>query len=387
MVAMKHKQKLTHQQQGMVSIIVVMVMMGIMVLVATSFALLMRREERQALDRQLSTQAFYAAESGIHDVAAKISTFTSDVTNCNDPRVKNGNQNLDSAGVVAYTCVLINRSPDSLLYDPLPMDSSTVVRLESPTGAISRIDISWRDDSKSGTGNKFLPAGGANGADSHPLPQKNIADARTANLTASDGTGMVRATIMPIRNPNNITRDQLVADAKTYFLYPKENTAAANAFSSANGASNNAYFLDGNCNSGSTPYYCNTRITNLQGTNNGVIYLRLKSLYKETAVNIRIYNNGVQSKIANAQAVIDSTGRANDVLRRIQVRIPLKGGFLVPDFAIESMDTICKRMAFSSSTSAPDIEMPIEDPNTSNTVGNVYYNNSLDRIVCDPAQG
>lgn len=52
-------------QEGMVAIITTMVIMVVVTLVVSSFALIVRREQQQSLDRQLSTQAFYAAESGI----------------------------------------------------------------------------------------------------------------------------------------------------------------------------------------------------------------------------------------------------------------------------------------------------------------------------------
>jgi hypothetical protein len=48
-----------------------------------------------------------------------------------------------------------------------------------------------------------------------------------------------------------------------------------------------------------------------------------------------------------AQAVIDSTGKAQDVLRRIQVNVPLRATSQneLSDYAIQSTDAICKRFS------------------------------------------
>jgi Tfp pilus assembly protein PilX len=377
---MNHKQQHIHTaEQGLVSIIVVMILMGILVLISTSFALLMRREQRQVLDRQLSTQAFYAAESGINDVAAKINSINN-VTSC-----AGTGSNLDTANNVGYTCVLVNKNPDSVVYDPVSTDTSTIVRLQSESGLpITRIDLSWEDDSNSGVGNKFVPTSN----NDFLLPQAGVTDPETDNLTASDGTGILRATIMPVPNTASTTQGALTAAAKTYVLYPRVDSSLAspNEFSSADGVNENARFLDGKCNTGSTPYYCNARITNLGGTNSGVVYLRLKSIYKATAVTVKIYNGspGTPTNIINAQAVIDSTGRAADVLRRIQVRIPIKGSYLYPEFAIDSLDTICKITSFPQNGATPIISMPQEDSSPYSTP-QIFYDSSKDATVCNPA--
>lgn len=376
---MKHNQKqLRTNQQGMVSIIVVMIVMGIMVLISTSFALLMSRERRQALDRQLSTQAFYAAESGVNDAISKMDTITSDITDCsNTPGLSGGQNVLDAEGNMRYTCVLVDKSPDTLVYDPIGTDDSTVVRLESATTNISRIDISWQDSSEGGVGTQFVPATNT----SHLLPQKNVADADTTALTASDGTGILRTTFMPITS-NPITRNSLINDARTYFLYPK--AGGVNGFGTAN-FGGNAQFVDGSCNTAHTnknqnPNYCNAQITTAGNTK--VIYLRLLAVYRPVAVRIKVFNAaGEQTEILNAQAIIDSTGRATDVLRRIQVRVPLSGGYKYPDYAVETMDSICKRTGFPIGGNGrfPETQLPAEGPGTNQ----LDYNRAIDQAVCD----
>jgi Tfp pilus assembly protein PilX len=59
-------------QTGMVSIMVTMLLMLVITLIVLGFAQVSRREQIQTLDRQLSAQAFFAAESGVNDAISVI---------------------------------------------------------------------------------------------------------------------------------------------------------------------------------------------------------------------------------------------------------------------------------------------------------------------------
>jgi len=144
-----HLSTVQKNQSGMVSIIVALVIMGILTLVTVSLALLTRREQRQALDRQLSTQAFYAAETGINDA---VTTLQNDdipgdgnITNCDDADQLGGNKILDpETSLVEYTCVLIDQSPTSYEKSPVGVDTPTIVPLRASEN-ISKIRVSWEN--------------------------------------------------------------------------------------------------------------------------------------------------------------------------------------------------------------------------------------------------
>ena len=381
-----------NDQSGLVSITVTLIIMTLVMLMASSFALLMRREQRQALDRQLSAQAFYAAESGVNDAIEKIrtETLTSDVRSCDTAAQNNistqQNRQLDPVAGVTYTCVLVSLAPPNFEKSPVDTDTSTVVKLQSAGNNIQRVQISWQD---ANGGDEFTPSTNNN----HLLPQSGVSDPKTNSLTASDGTGMLRATLMPLRN-GAIDRANLIADAKTYFLYPKgSNTRGGmgrqdygRAFPDDNGS-----FIDGECNAGNNPAvtpnrprHCNTEIYNLNSLNTKVVYLRLKSLYRATNVHVRIFgsNTNVPDGIIGAQATIDATGKANDVLRRIQVKVPLENSYAGPEYAIESMESICKRLQILPNNAI--VDLPAQGTNTRS--GEVDYDRSRDSQVCDPEQ-
>lgn len=315
-------------QQGLVSILVSVTFVIILSLITTSFAVLMRREQRQALDRQLSTQAFYAAESGINDAVDWIKKGGSEnVTDC-DSDIFNGKKDL--GGGISYSCLLVNNSVDSLEY-AVGTDNSTITRL-SASENIDKIKISWQE---SGGSNNFAPPG------QQFFPQESSG---TGNEVRD--VGILRLAITPIGS--NVSRQTLIDQTQTLFLYPNKTANAGESVSYGyeTSSSSKGQIIDSKCNAGNTqPYHCNLEITGLGGFNSKNFYIRLKSIYQESSVSISAENaSSKRLKLKGSQAMIDTTGRANDVLRRIQVRIPITESYDYPEFTLESADDICKRL-------------------------------------------
>ncbi len=121
-----NRNNLIKKQTGLVSVTVTIVIMIIVTLVVGSFALVVRREQRRALNRQLNAQAFAAAEAGINDAYAAINDannpLTEDITDCagNDSFIKRVNvglnvgftykNSLEDTDNIKYSCVLINQN-------------------------------------------------------------------------------------------------------------------------------------------------------------------------------------------------------------------------------------------------------------------------------------
>lgn len=363
-----------NNQSGLVSIVVALVIMGIMTLMSVSFAFLTRREQRQALDRQLSTQAFYAAETGINDAVSKLDTLGTNVTDCSDAEQDRigtlAERQLDPASGVEYTCVLVNQLPSSLVYDTISENDSIIVRVRSPL-TIDNLKFSWQDAAGEDAGGEFADSGG-----NFYLPQeKAIRDQAVSSFlnTASGAQtadfpnhiGVLRATIIPAQNVQSDT--DLLNNSQTVFMYPDKNdnpgVAGAVEFRNANQLSREGVFGSGECNTGNNsasasyeefPRFCNTEITNV-GLRD--VYVRLRAVYRPVSLTITATNSsGTQLELIGAQAVIDSTGKANDVLRRMQVRVPIQDNYYFPEFAVESANTICKLMTVSSFSGVDTID-------------------------------
>ena len=282
----------------------------------------MRREQRQALDRQLSAQAFYAAESGINDAIENISAGTAVSQDCsNTTSVIGGSTDLGDG--LSISCVLIDKTPSSLEYS-VPKNESRVVPVLT-SEPISKIRISWQAESGqtafAATSSTFNFPQGAYGS----------------NVNVGD-VGVLRVSAMPITS--DVSRSTLTNNTQTMFLYPQTGSGSPNTRNYNASPAAQGDIINGKCNSANTPY-CSAEITNLPGTNN--YYLRVKSIYKDSNVSIKAYNaGGTELQLLGTQAKIDSTGKANDVLRRIQVRVPINNQFMYPEFAVETADDICK---------------------------------------------
>ena len=365
MVSMSAKKmsRLQNNQEGLVSITVSLIIMIIITLVVSSFALIVRREQRRTLDRQLSQQAFYAAEAGIADAQSAIKAgLTDDITECsgpgsfskvaetiNDPSKPSPIYKSEISNNVSYSCVLIDQTlPDYRVDNLNPSDGSYVTSIDSSVN-IGQLDISWqRNDNGQITSNP------------------------TDHTLVSGMSGpMLRVTIFPgfTKDVSGITqplsKNDINQGSHTMFLYPNTEATGDNSITylGSDGGINSTYprqgqFVDGNCDSSTVDpdrYACNVSITGLGRTSYFVV---VQPLYQSAKIIMTPKDSsGSTINLSGGQAEIDVTGKASDVLRRIQVRVPIDGGLsigdfdgLFPDSAISTTDDLCKLLVLTETT-------------------------------------
>lgn len=351
-----------NNQSGLVSIIVTMMLMLVITLITLTFAKITRREQRQSLDRQLNTQAFYAAESGVNAAAEELKSGSFAKTQCNNPLENGGstaikNLTTDAMGVdktiidgptdVAFTCLTIDPEPSSLEYQNVGTEQSTVIPIKSNGGNIDKINVSWQE--KSGSAG-FNCAGWQSANNFGPSGTFPAADCKT---------GILRLDIVPTNNP---TRANL-ANSKTVFLIASDSGGSNIAYPSLDSGDKRTVRCSSTLTP-ATPKFCNATI-NMASFSSTEFYLRAISIYASSSVTISADNGPTRVGLIGAQTIIDSTGRAGDILRRIQVR--LATGSIVPDFALQSTDTICKRLKIESTapfTASIDNSLPVSSPIT-----------------------
>lgn len=327
-------------QDGIVSIVVTLIIMIVLTLIVTGFAQLARREQREALDRQLNAQAGYAAESGINALKKALPNINeTSRTSCNgsysfkntvaitDDPFNSVNSKLSE--IASYTCILFNKKPSELVYGDVSSDTSEVIPIsvEDSSGAakpIETLNVSWKN--KNGNTSIATPAGG-----NFPKFQD----------WGRDNIGVLRLDVIPADSVNMGSLDNGI---KTFFLYPKEsNGITEKAFSNIN----RGEIINVTCNGG-----CSFVIN---GLSQSKYFVRLRSLYTTSQVTLNGSNtvggSTEDTVFSGAQVEIDSTGKANDVLKRIKVRIqdpsPASDKVnisTIPEYVFSSTKDICKQL-------------------------------------------
>lgn len=350
---MKNNHTALHKNQnGLVSIMVTVIIMVMISLIVMGFARVVRREQRQALDRQLSTQAFYAAESGINAAIDRIRTAAgplSDKTTCPPNADFPGPYDIDTPSGVAYTCLLVDQTPPTLEYDNIDTSHSTIIPITPATaGNLESIKLSWQEKD-GGVDVSGCPAAGSFPAD--------------PSWPATCQPGVLRVDLVP--SSGTFSRQDLISKTMTAFFYPSSGGSATFGYGSAvgfgspptvgsvAGSNGQGAVVAAQC-TGAGPKVCNVTITGLSASG---YHMRVRSIYNPNALTVSaLLTGGAPTDLTGNQALIDSTGKANDVLRRVQARVPTrKVNDTIPDFAIESVDTLCKRFR-----AAPGI-VPITD--------------------------
>lgn len=331
-----------NNQRGVVSILVSVIIMIILTLIAVGFAQIMRREQRQSLDRQLSAQAFYAAESAINDASYAYANgeISGSYNNCQSPDGLPLSKNvLDQSLEVSYTCVTLESNIGSVEFDSVSMDNTKQIELfpTDVSGAnqeLADMNIFWQSSSS----NSFAP-------------EINATDPLLPKFSGwpVGQPGMLRVEIIPLRGRGTsiYTRSTLmnssdVAGRKVFFLYPSGGGSLQNIDWSD--ASTNGKVYGGNCNTMlARPKNCNVNITNLPATANNSYIVRMKSIYKPTSASIRgTLSSGTDAYFKDAQVAIDATGKANDVLRRVRAYISIDESYPIPENGVQSYEGLCK---------------------------------------------
>lgn len=318
------------KQRGFVSIFTVLVIMSVLTTVALGFAVIVRQAQTRVLDNQLSIQALYAAESAVNDaslVLASDPTYTKD--SCKT--VSDGfRYDIDAERNISYSCLLIDPTPYSLTYDSIGMDSSVLANLQSSDGQnINTISVSWDGSS-----------GGVNA----PLSNDLSASLPTAGSWANR-LGILRLDIVPL---DTLDRISLSTQSITTLLYPTNNTGGASSAMLQPGDQERGRIIVVKCDDNpSLSYRCVASLNLPSGHSRYIV--RLSSYYNSVNVKLGIQNSGGQPlSFLNGQALVDATGKANNVLKRIQVALPLfdTTGYR-ESFALSSADSICKRLFVS----------------------------------------
>lgn len=80
-------------------------------------------------------------------------------------------------------------------------------------------------------------------------------------------------------------------------------------------------------------------------------FLRLSALYNGTHYKVQLSKTGSLVEFDRVQPEVDSTGRANDMFRRVKSRIEFKSDFIYPEAAIDLEGDLCKSFIITDQNS------------------------------------
>jgi hypothetical protein len=234
---------------------------------------------------------------------------------------------------IGYTCVLVNPTPPTLQTD---IGTTSKIIPISAASNIKAINLMWSTKKATGTPVNSCPT-------SVKLP--------TVAAWGNCGVGVLRVDLVPTDNSAPTNAATLAKETMTFFVVPMApgSGGAINTivYPGANASTANLDNIVGvDCKNASPN--CTIKV-NTSGVSHQAYDLRVSSEYEDSTLQITANGAAGTLPLSGAQVIIDSTGKAQDVVRRIQVYVPIGvTSNQLSDYAIESTDSVCKRFAVMS---------------------------------------
>lgn len=388
--------KLIKRQSGAVSLFVVIFSTLLITVVTVSFLRIMITDQNKASSNDLSQSAYDSALAGVEDAKRALLRYQKvcnddgraacdalalqlATTDCNsalriggivpsgdgEVLVQQTSSTNDAKLDQAYTCVILKLRTDDFI-GTLSAGQSKIVPLVAKntdgSNDYNSVQIEWfsiEDISSSGAYEVDLP---------------EVSVMRVLPLQAewpANRPSILRTQLMQFGDSFRLTDFDATSGSRsntnTLFLYPTSMVTAgtqnfvtrdtrASSVGETPPADQRADTpLPVNCRESLSTggYACSVKLNLPQPVGGGdrTAYLRIGSLYNSSHFRVTMYKNGVLSKFDGVQPEVDSTGRANDLFRRVVNRVELiDNSFPYPDGALNTSGNLCKDFAVTDTT-------------------------------------
>ncbi len=381
------------KERGAVSLFVVIFAMLLLTVVTVSFLRIVMTDLRQSSDVDLSQSAYDSAQAGVEDAKRALLRYqaycsTTTEANCNTL----ANQlSVDSCNTALRIGGVVPGTSGEVPVQSTSSSSASASFEQAYTCVTMRLNTSDVVGSVEDGTSKYIALKGANPSSGAStdfnevtvswFSQKNLSSPSQpiSLLSQSSLSPLLKQTDWPSNRPP-ILRTQLMqtgssftlsdfdsinassqSNANTLFLYPSSDGTQATSFVGRDIRSSGAGDSPDAASPGTTPlpircvsalssggYACSVRLTLPDPVGGGSRqgYLRLTPLYGATQFQIKLSNNGVPVDFKGVQPSVDSTGRANDIFRRVETRVELSpDGTGLPDAAVDVSTEFCKDFA------------------------------------------
>lgn len=375
------------KQNGAVSLFIVIFTALLVTTITISFMQLMVRDQQQATYSDLSESAYDSAIAGVEDAKRALllqQKCQGDMSQrCNDIRmaIKDGNCNTlgrifgsttdtetkiqqsegDKKLEQAYTCVKITSNTKDFLGTIDPNTNATLVPLRTAKEDFNTVTISWSQnktgdtpDLAKGTDRSLPRVGYPVGSPSWPSNRPALLRAQLINGNGTTSTTSFKLSDFDTSGFSN-----------TLFLYPSETGLTTANFTTSDGrhltdgtpgapATNNPELIKCDKSAGSGQYICTVtiRLASTVKAGQAATFLSLAAFYNPTDFRVQLsYDSSTDFiEFDGVQPEVDSTGRANDLFRRVVSRVELEGTFQYPVAALETAGNLCKTFSVTTDT-------------------------------------
>jgi hypothetical protein len=369
------------KQLGSVSIFTVIFAALLIMIITMSFVAIMIQDQKQAADADLSQSAYDSAQAGVEDakralllyqnvcesgtdgdcLAFKTSISSDTNSNCNVAMTKldDISNKVSEDGVKiqtgassdlnqAYTCVKIDMDTADYL-GTLSANDYDLIQL-SGVSEFNKVKIEWFNSSDISS-------------------QKDFA----INLQSDGTVPLLSQTNWPLNRPS-ILQTQLIqygsngfklddfnnnfsntnSNANTLFLYPSGVGLKNYGFIGKDvrkTPTNSPLLVKCSDNLIEGGYACSAILDLPEPIGGGerTAFMYIGALYNNTSFRVSLYKDNNQVDFNGVQPEIDSTGRANDLFRRVKVRVKLADdSFPYPKAAVNISDNLCKNFTVTN---------------------------------------
>lgn len=368
-------------EHGATALIVVVFSILLLITVTTGFMRLVVQDQIRSTNDELSRGAYDSALAGVEDGKRVLQAFingnddakkaisdgkcntvhtarilsAADGSHVNDEVMLQSSSGSDGGFEQAYTCLIIKRNTDDYLGN-LDADMSRIIPLKT-SGAFNTITFSWFKSAGLAQEIKLAPPASP-GTPLRPLSAWSLPGGITPPV--------MRLQLITYKNTGaQLTDFDGLEGGSTVYLYPAQTgvkSASFAAIDSRGGA--NANPLRVSCER-SGQYVCSVQLTLphqiSQSPSDYSAYLRVTSVYGPTDFSVMPMNTQFQ----DVQPIIDSTGRASDVFRRVAARVELINSGesqLYPRATVDISKSFCKAFGVTEDSVSESAECRYDRP-------------------------
>lgn len=345
-----NKKMPNNPQSGIAAIFTVVFFTILISIIILSFVHIVSQDQRQVTNNDLSNSAYDSAEAGTEDAKRALEKYRQECIKTALPGANCGSGGLYANALSGSSCSSFNQL-ESLLHLNL-QGSEVKVATNSQDDSLEqaytclKIELQTDDYVRTQDANQTIlvplktvnneefPYIELNWFNKNDSPSRSV-PSDTSNFELPEAKDwpntrppILQAQIIAVnRNAPNIT--DIDNSAKSVFLYPSSAAPSSNIdVSGADAARRSQKYspVAAQCVTTDAQYSCSVRLENFEPLSGGPYdyYLRLMPAYNSATVQVRLLSADPTAdpiKFDGVEPVVDSTGRANNVYRRIVSRI------------------------------------------------------------------